>query len=424
MSHVKVTNIFISDGTALPTGGASITTLGSGDVGVIKSDMTEMTAGQTVADSDILYFASKDSNSLIKRSVAVPGRGIKSFRGRSYQTASREVWAIGHNRVTTTGTLEANNSTLYSFSIEMKGAKNNYSQRPLRFQKTFTTDASASQAEIAAAMYNAIVNDTALAALVDCIIVADGTGAPSQTISGASYTVFGGTGATDYGVEITGKTLTQFSTSYTEVRVRFECNVDDNSGFGTTTTCARINAANQGTGTYQEIYNMENFDLGYEGVLNRTKFPIPTQTYTSSSSYILSSAITPTVTATAGEDIVTFSASVSGILEAGDKVTFTATEYEIKYFISTTVAVVYATTSAVFAGATVKKRVQYDVITIEFEDKRTNDVVNTKSEGAIVIAVPAINSGSAYNTQSTAGADLLAVLNPYMASVGFANITI
>lgn len=413
MAIQKVSNIVISDGTALPTAGASITTIGNGDIGIFTKTMVEITPGNTVSDSDYIYLGQKDSTGNFRKTNPIQAKLVKNFAARSYAPASREVWAIGHNRKTTVGTLEVANSTEYKFAIHFTNDKKFQSERPYIIRKSFTTDASATQLEIATAITTAINSDTFLASQVIAVTVGDGTG------------VYGLTGATDYGTEITGIDQTQFSTGYLEDRVRFSVHVDDSSGFGTTTTCTQINAMSFGTGTYREVYNMENFYFGYEGVLNRTKFPFPTLTYQASNTFYDSAALTETVSGTISEDTITFSATVAYALQAGDKIVVNATNVEIKYFVSATVAVLTAVLAATHVATTVKKRMQYDIINIEFENVITRSGSGHEvAEQVVVIAVPAIDSGGTYNSNSTAGAGVLAALNPYLNSVGFANITI
>jgi hypothetical protein len=144
--------------------------------------------------------------------------------------------------------------------------------------------------------------------------------------------VYGVTGATDYGVEITALDVAQFvNTTYTQNKVYFSVHVDDSTGFGTTTTCTEIQTISYGVGTYAEVYNLENKDFGYEGVLNRRQWPIPALDYSSSSTLINSAAITPVATGTAGEDEVTVDLTIASIIRPGEKVEIDGVNYEVKY---------------------------------------------------------------------------------------------
>ena len=74
-----------------------------------------------------------------------------------------------------------------------------------------------------------------------------------------------------------------------------------------------------------------------------------------------------------------------------------------------------------------KVRYKYDTIAIEF-----NDAINTPTgvvavaNKSVVISVPAINAAGAYNSLSTAGTNLKAVLDGWMTTTprAFANISI
>lgn len=429
MAIQKVRNIVISDGTALPTAGASITTIGNGDIGIFTKAMVEITPGNTVSDSDYIYLGQKDSNGNFRKTNPIYARNVKNFAARSYAPAAREVWTIGYNRKTAAGTLETNSSTEYKFSIHFTGDKVFYSERPMIIRKSFTTDSSASKLEIAAFTADAINNDTFLSKYVSAIIVGNGTLATSTTatVNGSTHTIYSSTGATEYGCEIMGLPQTQFNTAYTEDRVRFDVHVDDTSGFGPTSTCTQIQAMSFGTGTYQEVYNMENFAFGAEGSLNRTKFPFPTLTYQTSSTPILSAVVTATtgnVTATISTDGASVATSTA-ILRGGELIDINSVNYEIKYVIDATTFVLTAAASASYSGANLKVRYLYDLINIEFENVVTRSTSGHEvAEMVVVIAVPAIDTAGAYNSNSTAGTSVLAALNPYFASVGFANVNV
>lgn len=420
MSLHKVTNILIGDGTASPAAGSQVTTanIASGDIAVIKNNMLTAGAALTIADTEKIYIGqgTADTATPIKLSMPIVGRGIKSFTAASYTPATREVWAIGVNRSNTNaGTITAANSTEYKYSVTLKADRNLYAERNKRFSFSFVTDASATQSEIADTIVSQINAQGGLKDLVTAVKVADGTGA------------YGLTGATDYGVEVWSKTQTQFNTSYFEDRVSFSVHVDDATGFGSATTCAQIQAMTYGSGTYRQVYNMENFAYQYEGVVNRTKWPIPTLTYSSSSSTFTSSnisGVTGNVTTVSGEDVLTVVTSTAA-LRAGELIDVDGVNYEIKYIMSSTKAVLTEAASASYgAAANLKVKYAYDLINIEFSNPHSSDGANVvmDSQQQVVLAIPAIDSAAAYNSQSTQLIDMLAVLNSYAGSLGFAAV--
>jgi len=156
-------------------------------------------------------------------------------------------------------------------------------------------------------------------------------------------------------------------------------------------------------------------------------WPIPTIPTVSSDTWYNSSSIGVTVATTIGLDVVTFSGSVAAILTAGDRVVLDGVNYEIKYFVSNTVAVLTTTATTTNATGAALKRLQYSTISIEFNDvTNTPTGVMSTANKAITIAFPAITAGSAYNSVSTVGTSLKQLLDGWMASTpgNFAAITI
>lgn len=425
----RVQNVFISDGTALPANNAAISSVNAGKIGIYGADMTALNpaGGDTITTQPYIYIiegkTDSDSVNYIKRSMKIAGTSVIGYKGQSYTAAKREVWAIGYNRKTAAGSISVNNSTNYNFSIRFKNDKFNYSERPEVLNVNFTSAATATQLSIATQIANAI-NNSSFSTNVVAIVTGDGTG------------VYGVTGATNYGVEITAKDISQMlTTTYTLNQVYFSVHVNDASGFGTGSTCTQIQAFDPGVGTYNQVYNMENYAFAYEGVTNRRLWPIPALDYSSSSSMINSAVIGINTTGTAGEDQVTFASTIAAILKPGDKVEIDSVNYEIKYIkgngtgVGAANAVVLTSVllSSPSAADVTKLRVKYDLVTIEF-----NDVVNTDTgvvavaNKSVVIASPALDAGDAYNGVSAASQDLMDILNAWMTTTpgAFANISI
>lgn len=419
----RVQNLFISDGTALPVNNAAITTVATGDIAVIGQNMLALNpaGGDTITTEPSIYLVEGKTTTAgdfyVKRSMKIDGANVLSYSAKSYSPDVRNTWSIGYSRKAAAGTIEVNNDTNYNFSIRFKNDKWNYSERPEMFNVNFTSALAATQLSIATQIASAI-NNGAFRTNVTAIVVGDGTG------------VYGVTSATNFGVEITSKDVNQFSaTTYTPNQVYFSAHVNDASGFGTTTTCTEAQAFKYGSGTYNQIRTLEKKCMAYEGGnINLRQWPIPELDYSSTSAYLLSSAVVATtVTGTIAEDKVTFSADVSAIIRPGEKVELGGVNYEIKYFISTTVAILTSVLTAGLAAAAIKLRMKYDTVVIEF-----NDTINgptgavAVANKSVIIAVPAIDAGSAYNTLSTAGTNLKAILDGWMTTTprAFANISI
>ena len=419
----RVTNVLVSDGTALPSNNAAMSAVTSGKIGVFGTDMTALNpaGGDTITTQPGIYIVEgrldSDGNTVVKRSGKISGSNIVSYQGESYRPTIRCTWTVGYNRSTTAGSIEVNNSTSYKARLVFKQDKWLHTLPAHEtFSINFDSAASATQLSVATQLAAAINNATGWKKLVTAIVVGDGAG------------VYGVTGATNYGVEITAKEVQQFSeTTYTPTQVYFDVFVDDSYGFGTTTTCTQINKFDGGMGTYQLVYNLENKSLGYEGVTNRRLWPIPAQVIAANSTLKLSSAIAETVAGTSGEDKVTFSGTVAAKIRTGEEIELAGVNYKIKYFISTTVAVLTSPLLATLSGDAVKVRYKYDVVTIEY-----NDSINTPTGVVAVankiayIAVPSIDEGGAYNSTGTAATNLKAVLDGWMTTTpgAWANISI
>lgn len=416
----RVQNIFISDGSALPANDAAITAVVDGQIGIFGRDMKALNpaGGDTITTQPSIYIVQgkTDTNGTfyVKKSMKIDGGSVLRYEGASYAAAKREVWSIGYSRATATGSIVVNNDTAYQFSIVFKNYKWLYSERQETLRVNFTSAVSATQLTIATQITSAI-NNSAYKSQIKAVTVGNGTGA------------YGLTGATNYGVEIWALDVNQMlNTTYTLNQVYFQVAVNDATGFETT-QCAQIQAFDPGVGTYNQVYNMENKDFQYEGVLNRTTWPIPVLDYSASSTLIPSVAIAETANTTIGSDLVTFSLTVAAKLAAGDKVSIDGVAYEIKYFIDSTHAVLTTVATTTNATGAVLLKVKYDLVTIEF-----NDAINgptgtvAVANKSVVIAVPALDSGDAYDGVSAAGQDVMDILNAWMAStpLALANISI
>lgn len=417
----RVQNIFISNGDALPANNAAITAVTDGQIGIFGRDMKALdpAGNDTITTQPSIYIVQgktdTDGTFYCKRSMKIDGTSVLRYEGKSYEAPKREVWAIGYNRKTATGTIEVNNSTDYQFSVVLKNNKHLYSERQQTFRVNFTSSSTATGLTIATQITNSINNSTYNSDII-AVTVGNGTGA------------YGLTGATEWGTEITALDVNQYlSTTYTLNQVYFTVAVNDNTGFSDATTCAQIQGFDSGNGTYNQVYTAENFDFQYEGVINRTTWPIPVLDYSATSALISSAAIAETVAITTGSDKVTFSADVSAKLKAGDKVSLDAVAYEIKYFISTTVAILTSVATSTNATGAVIVKVKYDLVTIEFNDAINGPTGNIAvANKSVVIAVPALDAGDAYNGVSAAGQDVMDILNAWMATTpaAFDNISI
>lgn len=439
MSIQRVNQIFIGAGAALSATNTALNAIAV-QTGIVGTDMLSLNpagTGMTITSDPTIYIVNKLANGDFKRSIPIKGTNVTGYTGKHYEPARRCVYGIGYQRgsivdgVTTaaSGSITVNAGTFYSADIIFKNDKMFFSERPERLSIEFTSSASASQSTIADQIVNAINNSgygsqPSGIKVVKAVKVGDGTGA------------YGLTGASNFGVEIWGLTINQFQdTTYTEEIVYFEVNVNDATGFETT-PCVKIQGFKKGTGTYNEVYNMENFFYGYEGALNRRLWPIPNLAKLTSSTYITSgnvaaAATTPTgnVSATIALDLFTVATATTG-LRPGEIIDVNGVQYEIKYIVSSTTFVATEVASATYSGANLKVKYLYNVLTISVSDVTFQDGagVGQFSPKTVYIATPAIDAAAADPFDRTLDSadtsaeclDLLDILNTWMASTPLA----
>ncbi len=428
----KVSEIFIANAVALDAATTALPSLTT-NTGIVGPDMLQISlSASTIALAPTIYLVDKLANGDFKRSNPIKGTSVTGFKGASYSPARRTVGAIGYHRASVAnqtvdgvalvagGSITVANSTEYEFSLRFKSDKSFYSERPEVLRGVFTSAAAATQLTIAtqiAGIINTSAFGSAVAGIkeVIAVVIGDGTGA------------YGLTGAANYGVEITGLIINQFlNTQYGEEIVNFSVHVNDATGFSSGTYAGLLQTPKVGTGTYNQVYNMENKFLGFEGVLNRRLWPVPAQAYLTLAAGFTSGAFTLTSATTIGLDLVTFSASVASQLFSGSTVSLDGVLYEIKYFVSATVAILTAVETTTNATGAVLGKAFYDIININVQDLTIQDGagVGQFSRKNFFIAVPAIVVGAtgntAMSTKSAAGVDIQAALNAWMATTPLA----
>lgn len=447
MSIHKVTNTFVGNGTALET---SVNTLTPGKLGLFTMANTVLAAAYAASSATQKIQVSETfADGSFKKSMLIDGASVIGARAERYAPAQREVWSIGYQRgsvvagVTTAagGAIEVNNASDYTASIRFKNDKSLYSERPEMLRINFTSSATATQLSIANQIANAI-NNSGFKTVIKAIIVSNG---PLVAATSTSLAVYGDAtlgAATVYGVEITALDINQFrSSTYKENRVYFSVQVDDSTGFGTSTTCTQVQPNSYGEGTYNYIYNKENFDYQYEGLSNRRLWPAQQVSFNVSSTGYLSgnvaaAATNPTgnVTTVINNDIVTVATSTLG-LRGGEIIDINGVPYEIKYILSATKFVITTPASASYgAAANLKVRYFYSIIVLEFNDNSFTsgaDLISVARK-SVYIATPAIDAAAADPFDSTGdaadtsaeGISLLSKLNAWLATTPAAPATL
>lgn len=450
MSIHKVNEIFIGAGSALTAANQALNAIAV-QTGIVGQDMTTLDPGgnDTITTQPTIYLVNKLANGEFKRSFPIKGTSVTGYKGEHYDPARRCVWSVGYKRANLSlatadgasgsraftaagGSIEVNNSTVYTMSILFKNDKIWFSERPERLSIQFTSSAAATQSNIADQIVSAINNSTygSQPSGIKCIKavkVGDGTGA------------HGLTGAANFGIEMWGLTINQFqNTQYAQELVNFSVSVDDASGFETT-ACSQISAVKYGTGTYTQVYNMENKFYGNEGVLNRRAWPVPTLAYLSTATLVTSGNVsgggvtytTGNVSAVAVDDDVIEVATSTRGLRPGEIIDINGVEYEIMYLISATKFRIVDTATAIYAGgAALKVKYGYNILNISVTDTTFQDGagVGQFSPKGIYIATPAIDAAAADPFDRTLDSDdtsaecldLLDILDAWMATTPLA----
>ena len=451
MSDFKVSEIFIGAGAALDVATTVLPSM-TKQLGIVGPDMIvpSLTAS-TIALAPELFIVNKLANGDFKRSNPIKGTSVTGYKGQAYVPARRAIWSVGYHRpflanteiigtsrtfTAAGGSIAVSVSSLYEMSIRFKNDKSFYSQRPEVLSISFTSAANATQLSIATQIAAAINNSkfgSAIAGVKEIValVIGDGTG------------LYGLTSAVNYGVEITGLIINQFqSTQYSEELVAFSAHVDDSTAFAAT-DCLEVQTPKRGTGTYNQVYNLENKLMG---LLDRTSYTRPTQaflstaTLTASASVIsattqptgaLSTATTGALGAnTVGYDVVEVATATSG-LRPGESITINAVTYEIKYIISATKFVLTSPITATVAAQTLLVNYGYNIIVINVEDKAQLDGsgASTFSKKNVIIATRAIDAGDTDPFLATAPAatnasaecvDVITCLNAWMTTTPLA----
>ena len=440
MNTINVNEIFIGNGAALDADNINIAAL-TKQTAIVGSDMTTLdpAGNDTITTQPVIYLVNKLADSTLKRSFPIKGTSVTSYNAQHYAPARRCVATVGYQRgsvvdgVTTAsaGSIEVNNDTLYNLSIRFKWDKQFFSERPEMLRISFTSAAAATQLNIATQITD-LINNSAYGSqpagikVIKAVTVGNGTG------------IYGLTGASAYGVEMWGLDVNQFqNTTYAPLYVYFSVQVDDASGFGTTTTSSLVQTMDPGIGTYNQIFTKENYNYQFEGVLNRTKWPIPTLAYLSSSTFVTSGNVsaattspTGNVTAVINEDVVTVATATTG-LRPGEIIDINGVQYEIKY-IQTSKSFVITTpaTASYGAAANIKVKYLYNVFTITTSDVTTGAGANMGmfANKGIMIATPSIDAAAADPFDRTLDSadtsaeciDLLDILNKWMTSTPLA----
>lgn len=249
-------------------GGASMATLiasgniADGEIVVLDKNKNVLAAGSTQSDTDAIYIAqgtgstfsytneagtTTATNRKVVFSDAIQASGIKTFKGRSYAAIAEELVTVTYPAVATTVGRE------YVLRIVYK----DLAEHPGQFTQTIRrVCTSATQATHVTSLVADINNFPGIR-----VIAADS--------GGAVFT-------------LTGKAIPESTTSVDDIdeyrQVNFEVFVtyidsdDVHQSLGA--TIAYTTAASAGSGTWEQVRDLEKVAQGYKGITNKTQFPV------------------------------------------------------------------------------------------------------------------------------------------------------
>ena len=236
--------------------------LGDGEIVVLDKNFNVLTPGATIADSDTIYIAmgttktftvSPESGSAItarkiKLSDPIKANYVRSFLGKAYAAKAEQVWTA--TITTPTAGREYVVRVVYKDMYEHPGP---FTQE----WRYIATTADAADVDVFAAAVAAVINADPNARVVASV-----------------------TAGSDY-LHLTGKPIAGCTTGLADLdefsMVMFEpfFNYITSTGtlaeyvdFSNTTTI------NYGTGTWEQMRDLEKDAWGYEGVYNRREFPV------------------------------------------------------------------------------------------------------------------------------------------------------
>ena len=237
----------------------SVATLAAGEVAVVKSDMTLMAAGETIANSDYCYIVQGTAGAP-RFSAKIQGMNVEKWNGTSYAAAAQQVSVVGAQAGVGAVGVNLVNSTEYTLSIIFTYDKVIGSERQLVRRFNYTSDATATEAEICNALAAAINADDVASTLVTAVS-AVGVG-------------------TAFGITLTGLAQTYAVIDGYE-QVTWTIALDGGFNDGGTTTLEIASGVGgsvtpvYGSGTYEHVSDLERAALGYDGVTNLMRFPVP-----------------------------------------------------------------------------------------------------------------------------------------------------
>lgn len=308
--------------------------LADGEIVVLNENDGVLAAGSTFADSKYITVVQRSGatagTSELIRSLRIYGGGVLQYGGRSYQAPQVQRYYIGYDGAASSITNTSSND--YIIRLGYKHEKTVFSQQGNFKSYYYTSDASATQEEVARNFAVLIGNDTSsdvlaerlcndasvALALAATLTVTNNSRAVTITandpaIAVGSYLRIGGTAvsdpvyrvtafsgtsitlderyqaasgtaiaggqitaalatAADFGIRLTGKTLTFTVGKLKYNQVSFDLSLQN---WGATVINQQQESA-LGNGTFEQIAELEYFAQGFDGIIDRVGASSPT----------------------------------------------------------------------------------------------------------------------------------------------------
>lgn len=234
------------------TAAVTIANLGDGEIAAFKPNMTALLAGETIADAPYIYIAQGTATAgSVRFSAKIQGANVHKWEGNARVAVTQQVAHVGYDGAS--GSILLNNSAEYTVSILLRYDKVQGSERQLVRRFNYTSDATATEAEIATQLVTDINADSVLADKITAAVTSSGTNRGiSLTADAQTYAVIDGYEQVTFKVVVEGAFID-----------------------GGTTPIAYTTDPVYGIGNYANVSDLERAAIGMEGINNLMKFPVP-----------------------------------------------------------------------------------------------------------------------------------------------------
>ena len=307
--------------------------LADGEIVVLDENDSPLVAGTTYAQSKYIKIVQRSgataSSAQVVQSDRIDGANVISFKGLSYAAPQEQLSYIGYDG--SAGSIDASQTTDYVLRLSMLHDKDVWSNRLktfiLRYSPTSTTDQTdivdyfasllSDNSDVSSEVSVERLSDNAGVAEVPTLLVTKGSktatlSATSATIVAGIYLRIGGTAVTDpvykvsaisgttitldqkyqgasaaasvlesitaalanasnMGLKFTGLAQTFEVLKFKYIKVKFQFQL---SGFGVTTV-SYTQESKPGSGTYEQVSELEQINIGFEGAVDRVGASAP-----------------------------------------------------------------------------------------------------------------------------------------------------